>query len=456
MLYNPNDETSKVVAVEHHEAIVNPRLKIIHSEYNIFDDLIEKQPGWLLNSGILLLFISVAIVLVLASFIHYPDKLSAPFILTTENPPIDVVTMSSGQIAVWYVADGRQAKKNTTLAYIDNSANLEDVEIFANFVDQVAATTHFSNYQNHHIPKDLQMGDLRQIYSVYVQTLTSFQYLLRQRIVYQKMNTLKDKIDKHHQLDSAMHRQINLVGKELDLTQKDFLRNQQLNSQGVVSDFDFEKTESQFLQKQQQLESLKSSTIQNKIEIEQLNTQWMELSDIRTTSIDDYLIKLSELTLQFRNEHNQWKKRYMITAPISGVVSISPGMVENRTVNSGEVIASIIPTNTNDKIVAWISPQASGIGKIETDNRVLLQLDAYPYKEYGAVEAQITNASLLPVTDKEGQLFYEMTCELPQPIISTTGKELAFRQKLTGVAQIITKDKSILQRLLERLSAVKS
>jgi len=104
--------------------------------------------------------------------------------------------------------------------------------------------------------------------------------------------------------------------------------------------------------------------------------------------------------------------------------------------------------------VARLSPPASGIGKIEVGNRVFLQLDAYPHKEYGVVETTITAVSLLPIPDKDGGLVYEVSCELPPPLLSATGKELPFRQKLTGVAQIITKDKSIMQRLFERLLAV--
>jgi len=438
----------------HSRALGNNQPKTANNQDFAFDDLIERQPGWLLNSGILLLFGAVILAVTLASFIRYPDKLAAPFLLTTENPPIDVVTLSGGQIDKWYVTDSQQVTKDKVLTYIDNTAKLEDVETFAAFVEDVAAITYIPDHLKLQPPEDLQMGDLRQTYTTYVQTLTTFQHLLRQRIVFEKMINLKDKTSKHRQLGSAMQRQLNLFEKELALAEKDYQRNQQLNKGGIVSDLDFEKNEAQFLQKQQQLENLKSNIIQNKIAIEQLNTEWLELKDSRATSVDDDLIRLEELALQFRNEHRQWQKQYLVAAPIAGTVSIIPGMVEKRTVKAGEAIVGIIPADAGDKIVARISPPAAGIGKIEMGNRVLLQLDAFPHKEFGAVEVYITNVSLLPVQDAEGGLFYEVTCELPQPITSGTGKELPFRQKLTGLAQIITKDRSIAERLMERVLAV--
>jgi len=430
-----------------------PNAQIPNTQF-AFDDLIERQPGWLLNSGILLLFGAAALVIAMISFIKYPDKLAAPFILTTENPPIDVISLSSGQIAAWYVTDSQQVVKNEVLAYIDNSAKLEDVDTFAAFVERVAAIPHLSGLMQLHIPENLQLGDLRQIYTTYMQTLASLQHLLQQRIVFQKMDALKDKANKHYQLDSVMQRQLHLFQKELGLAEKDHRRNLTLNEQGVVSDLDLEKNETQLLQKQQQLENLKTNIIQNKIEIEQLNTQWLELKDARTTNVNDYLIKLDELALQFRNQHAEWEKRYMVTAPIAGTASIASDMVENRTIHEGDVIAGIIPADAGHKIVARISPQANGIGKVEQGNKVLLQLDAYPYKEFGAVETAISNVSLLPMQDNEGGLFYEAACELQQPIISATGKKLCFRQKLTGLAQVITKDKSIMERLFEKVMAV--
>ena len=63
--------------------------------------------------------------------------------------------------------------------------------------------------------------------------------------------------------------------------------------------------------------------------------------------------------------------------------------------------------------------------------------------------------SRLPVQDGEGQLFYEITCHLPDSLVTSIGKPLPFRQRLTGTAQVITKDQSIMERVLDRLLAIK-
>jgi multidrug efflux pump subunit AcrA (membrane-fusion protein) len=422
-----------------------------------FDDLIERQPGWLLRSGIPLIFFAVVVFLGLAGTIHYPDRLAAPFILTTENPPIELVAHSGGQIEAIYWQEGQLLEKGAEVMYLDNPANLADVQTFAQFVDSLSKIKDIPDYLNLAIPEDLQLGELRQTYTEYAQTLTTFQYVLRQGIVFQKIQALDEKINKQQQLTATLQKQLALFEKELALSEKDYRRNAELHRQGVVSDLDLEKNETQYLRQQQQHEAMKTAIIHNSVEIAQLRTDQLSLKDERAKAVSGYIIRLNELALRFRNEHNEWRKKYFLHAPIAGVLSLSPGVALHQTVKAGDVLASVVPSSEKgNSIVARIYPPAGGIGKAELGNRVLLRLDAFPYKEFGHLEAKIDAISSLPTKDKEGQLFYEITCRLPDTLVSSIGKLLPFRQRLTGTAQIITKDRSVLRRLLDRLLSLNS
>lgn len=417
-----------------------------------FDDLIERQPGWLLHSGIPLIFFSVMVFLSLAGTIHYPDRLAAPFVLTTENPPIELVAPSGGQIETIYCKEGQLLEKGAEVMYLDNPANLADVQTFAQFVDSLSKIKDIPDYLNLAIPEDLQLGELRQTYTEYAQALTTFQYVLQQGIVFQKIHALDEKINKQHQLTAALQKQLALFEKELTLSEKDYRRNADLNRQGVVSDLDLEKNETQYLRQQQQHETMKTAIINNSVEVAQLRTDRLTLKDERAKVVSEYIIRLNELALRFRNEHNEWRKKYFLNAPITGILSITPGIARHQTVKQGDVLANVVPmSEKKNGIVALISPPAGGIGKAERGSRVLLRLDAFPYKEFGHLEAKIDAISSLPTKDQEGQLFYEITCRLPDTLVGSIGKPLPFRQRLTGTAQIITKDRSVVRRLLDRL-----
>ena len=363
---------------------------------------------------------------------------------------------AGGPIRQIFVKDGEAVVKNQELLYLDNPASLTDVRTFATLVGKTDSIEHIPDYLYINVPENLQLGELRQTYTGYVQTLKTFRYVLKQGIVFQQIAALEQKIDRQQQLAANLQKQQTLFEKELSLAEKDYHRQQELNRQGLVSDLDFEKNEAAWLQKQQRNEDLGSALVRNQIEIAQLRTQRLELMDARAKTVSDYVIQLRELSLRFRNEYAQWLERYMVIAPADGTVSFIPGLHQHKTVKPGEPVASIIPGEaTRNGIVARINPPAGGIGKIEHGNRVLLQLDAYPHKEYGTLDATVNAISRLPVQDGEGQLFYEITCHLPDSLVTSIGKPLPFRQRLTGTAQVITKDQSIMERVLDRLLAIK-
>jgi multidrug efflux pump subunit AcrA (membrane-fusion protein) len=421
-----------------------------------FDDLIEKQPGWLLRSGILLLFGATVFFVAMAAIIHYPDKLPAPFLLTTENPPVELPALATGQIEEFFVKDGEAVVKNQELLYLNNPASLQDVRAFAAMVDKVDIITGTKDYLNIKVPEDWQLGELRQTYTEYVQELKTFQYLLRQAIVFEKIRALEQKAKRQEQLGNNLQKQKKLFEKELSLAEKDYQRNQTLNQQGVTSDLDLEKNEATYLQQQQRLEDMNSNLVRNSVEIAQLQTQMLEMKDERAKAVSEHVIKLKDLSLRFRNEYAAWQQRYLLTAPMDGTVAFTPGLARHQTLKAADAVASILPTDAaRERIVARITPPAGGVGKLEVGNRVLLQLDAYPHKEYGHLEARLDAISRLPTPDKDGNLVYEITCGLPDTLTSSIGRPLPFRQKLTGTAQIITKDRSVMHRMLDRVLALR-
>lgn len=421
-----------------------------------FDDLIEKQPGWLLRSGIVLIFGTTVLFAALACFIRYPDKVAAPFLLTTENPPVELPAQVTGQIEEFFVYDGESIVKNQELLYLNNPATLSNVRAFAELVARVDSIEYDSDYLTIYVPEDWQLGELRQTYTEYVQELKIFQYLLRQTIVFKKIKALEQKAGWQEQIGVNLEKQKKLFEKELALAEKDYRRNQILNRQGVISDLDFEKNEAAWLQQQQRYEDLNSALLRNSTEIAQLRTQVLELKDERTKVVSEHVIRLRDLSLRFCNEYVAWQRRYLITAPMDGTIAFTSGLARHQTLKTGDIVAVILPADVERKrIVARISPPAGHIGKIEIGNKALLQLDAYPWKEYGTLDANVDAISQLPVQNAEGQLIYEISCYLPDSLVTSIGKNLPFRQRLTGTVQVITKDQSIMKRLFDRLLTIK-
>jgi len=69
--------------------------------------------------------------------------------------------------------------------------------------------------------------------------------------------------------------------------------------------------------------------------------------------------------------------------------------------------------------------------------------------EYGKLSGIIKSISLVP--DKEG---YVANISLPEGMKTTYGRELDFIQEISGTAEIITEEKSILSGFIEPLKSV--
>jgi HlyD family secretion protein len=73
--------------------------------------------------------------------------------------------------------------------------------------------------------------------------------------------------------------------------------------------------------------------------------------------------------------------------------------------------------------------------------------------EYGMVRVEITNISLVPVTQNDAQ-GYILEVYFPNGLVTNYGKELAFGQQMQGTAEIITEDLRLLDRFLNPIRSL--
>ena len=90
---------------------------------------------------------------------------------------------------------------------------------------------------------------------------------------------------------------------------------------------------------------------------------------------------------------------------------------------------------------------------MDTAQRVNIKLDNFPYMEFGMLEGEISNISMVPVTNDLGT-YYPADIILRNGLVTNYKKELPFNQEMQGNAEIITKDRRLIQRLVEPLVSV--
>ncbi|MCH2216952.1 MAG: HlyD family secretion protein, partial [Flavobacteriales bacterium] len=144
-----------------------------------------------------------------------------------------------------------------------------------------------------------------------------------------------------------------------------------------------------------------------------------------------------------------WEYRYVLKSDIEGKVSFLNVWSINQTVNQGDLVFTIIPSE-NSSFIAKLKTPSLNSGKIQVGQKVNIKLENYPDTEFGVLNGLVERFSLIP--DKEGSYFIDV--KLPKKLITSYNKEIDFKQEMRGSAEIITEDLRLIERFFYQLREV--
>lgn len=414
-------------------------------------DMLGNPPGWLLRSGMTIAFMVLLLLLLLSWLIRYPDKMEAPVLIQSEQPPTEIIASGLERIASLLATDGAIVTEGQLLAIFENPAVWQDVQAAEVLCQNLMPLLHSSELIELEVSAYLALGDLQNTYSSLLQNLHALQYFLRQGAVHQEVAALEREVKRIQQLNSSLEKEEQLFQEEIALQQKDLDRNRHLNSDELVSDADLENKEGQWLQQQRQLEKMQSAYLQNQIRKEQLLASQQQLQREHYNECTRLKLALQQQIERLQGEIAQWKQRYLVRAPRTGRLAFAPHLNDKQYVQPGELLFTILPQQQSGRIIAHCYLPVSGIGKIQQGAAMQIYLDAYPYKEYGILATQVTEIAILPQQSEEGIFLYHTTALLPDTLTTTYQKNIPFQQKLSGKAVILTEDRRLLERVFEQL-----
>ena len=140
---------------------------------------------------------------------------------------------------------------------------------------------------------------------------------------------------------------------------------------------------------------------------------------------------------------SEWEEKFLLISPVSGTVAFMQLWKINQIVETNETMFVVIPSDATVPIGKALLPM-DGVGKVETGQRAIIRLPAFPEQEFGFIEGRVSSIS--PVPDSKG--FYVLEITFPNGLMTSFGKELPLIKTIAGSASIITKEKSLLERLI--------
>ena len=424
----------------------------LNDELNIYSeevkDVLSKPPKALFRWGNTILFVFIIIVLFLSWLLKYPDIVTAQAILTTEIPPQKEFARVSGKIDSLFVKNYQAVKAGTPLALIENTANFKDVIYLKSILDTLTV-----NQTSFYFPLDdlpmLFLGDIENEFSLFENNYVL--YILNK----ESQSFLNNDLASKYALSELRYRlqtlknQKELNQKELFFKQKDLDRIEALYKKGVVSAQEFENKKLEYLQSERSYKNMSVSISQTKENISNRNNLKKQTS-IENTSEEINLLKGVIQSLdQLKTAIKEWELRYLFKSNIEGEVSFMKIWNKNQTINSGDFVFTIIPKNHSSYICKLQAPVLNS-GKVKIGQDVNIKLSSYPDNEFGILTGKIKDISLVP--NIEG--LYLIDVELPKKLITTHGKEIEFKQEMVGIAEIITEDLRLIERVFYQFKEI--
>lgn len=412
-------------------------------------EILGKMPSWIIRVGSGLIFLVVLILVIGSWFFSYPEIIESKLVLTTENPPAELIARVNGKIVELKVEDNQKIHAGDLLAVIENPADFDDMILLKEElkkVDPLHATEKKINIVSQY--KSYRLGEVQNQFNTYLKSCSDYNRFVELKYHEKKKASLVQKRSNYRMYYNRQYKQRDILEKELAIVYKEFHRDSLLFRRGVISKAEYQKSEKKYLQQSYTFHGSRSTLSATQIQINQVDQeiidleldkekQRKELQDVITQTNDNLVAQI-----------DIWEQNYLLKSPIDGSVSFNSFWSANQNVKAGDKVFTVLPDDST-RILVRVDLGMNRSGKVKLGQRVNIKLNSYPYMEYGMLEGSIRSISEVPDGDN-----YSLEVELSNGLTTNYGRKLKFAQKIEGVAEIITEDQRLLQRIFNPLKAL--
>lgn len=352
---------------------------------------------------------------------------TVPGVVSIDPGLATIASSRSGVVHSVLVAEGQQVQKGARLATVRTEEDLS------------AGETAPTRVRDALIAQKDQLGAQA---AATARAAEADKARLRERMegISNELNNIEEQIREQRQL--------------LRMSAADFYNAQDIARRGFISQRDLDAREATLRSRRQQLSQLLQTEAVRRADLK------AEQHAIRQTtasaSAQIKTIHASQTALQQQVARAESEQGYLMTAPVSGIVTAIAARAGQQVV-PGQELMVIIPVNAH--VVVDLYVPTTSIGFIEPDQSVNLAIDAFPYQEFGTIPGRIVTVSRAPIKrqDASGTMAsYLVRVSLGDTQVSTFRHPKPLLAGMTLSAQIMTEKRSLLEWLFEPLFAVKN
>jgi len=399
-------------------------------------DVLNHPPGWLLQWGTTVFFGLIGLVLAVSWFIQYPDLVSAPLRVLPAQLPKSIVIRSEGRLERLWATDGQKVEAGDILAYLESTANHEDVLKLEKVIDELIQKQEDMEaiYQTS-IPLYFNLGDIQKSYQAFREAYTRSKAALRSGTFSLKKGAITGEINSLKNLRNSAYEQLELRERDLKMALEEAQSQQRLADKGFVPAQEARNAMSRYLSKKQGYEQARSSLENNTISQNQRRQDLLEIDK----TIEEHNTTLTQAIYSLKSDIQAWKQRYLAVAPIAGTVHFTTLLQENQQLKTGEEIMIVVPESEGYFGEMWVGQY--NFGKIRQGQEIIVKFEGYPFQEFGTVKGRIWQISEMP---KDSATLIRVS--FPDGLLTNSGKTLPFKYGMKAAGDIVTEDLRLLER----------
>ena len=415
--------------------------------YDINKDYLPRK---VLVKSMLSVLVCVLLLSSILLLLPIQDTIKGEVIIYVSGQPLKVRADNAG-VYNSFVHDNDIVDKDQLIATIDVEVNQGDLDLLNKFVEDQISDIDWKRTDEILIAiKDLVSKDFREINS----SLYGLSDIIQQLEILDessKPGEVVASLDKalgvkYNQLSHYASLKNNQTGI-LNLLQDQLRLDSILYLQDGIS-------KRAYLDRRQALMEQQSKILESDVLSSGIKGELAEVEQIKAQLNQDYRTKTEELKLRaidqigaIRLAYRQYLDDYIITAPISGKVSLLDKIDDQDQVETGTVLFYITPRQKQNRSSSELYVTADNAGKIEPGMKVRIGLNEFDQKEFGIYYTEVRSISEVPI---EGR--YRIDLDLDLPIKTSYDINLPTRQTYNGDGEILLGKINLLTKISREIT----
>ncbi len=414
-------------------------------------EIMGRIPGRVVRWGISVIFSIFVILLGVAYFFKYPEIVTSSIVLTTTNPPTELIARSTGKVEHILVENGQSVLPNELIAVLFSTADYRSVlqleKVLSDSLFSLSPERgYFENRTN-------LLGELQPHYTALEKTCKSYSHYMQTGAIPQQKIQIEQQIKMLYAGLRAQEKQLEILQRDLRFERNNQKRDSVLFHSHALTEADYDASVQKLLQKELSVTSQQSSIISTKNDILSQEKQLTDLTIQYDNEQNEFQLQFEEQRTQLLAEIRLWKDKYILNAPIAGKITFTKYWAENQNITIEDRLATIVSEDST-QIIGRITIPSSGLGKVEVGQQVNVKLNGFPYMEYGLLKGRLISISSVPETINQEEIGYIGEVAFPQGMVSSYKNKFRFIQQMDGTAEIITKDTRLIERFVQPIESL--